>query len=186
MSLQSIAPSKKAPTKPTIHGTRPAVAPLPRAATDIRADPFRMSAYASELVGRRVMLAPVIVTWQYNVASHKRFLGWLGTREILMSDVRLGIDPVIQDVRYCGTYRVGSGISEDGRDLGGAYRTIWGYTTEAAMHAMHQLATDPKGPTTIVQNDLIEFITTIKKYVAEAGDKHFSQEVLFGGAACST
>jgi hypothetical protein len=186
MSLQSTAPSKKPAAKPTIHGSPRPAAPAPaRAATDIAADPFRMTAYASELVGRRVMLAPVLVTWQYNVASHKRFLGWLGTREILMSDVRLGADAVVQDVRYCGTYRVGSGASEDGRDLGGTYRTIWGYTSEDAMHAMHRLASGPKDPTTIIQNDLIEFVTTIKKFVAEAGDKHFSQEVLFGGAACN-
>ncbi len=172
--------------KSTIHGghaATTAAAKPARAATELPHDPFNMTPYARELVSRRVILAPVLVTWQYNIASHKRFTGWLGTREILMSDVRLGADTVLCDVRYCGTYRVGAGLSEDGRDLGGTYRTMWGYSTEAAMHAVQRLATNPNGPTTIIQNDLIEFITTIKRHVAEAGDQHFSQDVLIGAAA---
>jgi hypothetical protein len=178
--------SSGAAPKSTIHGVYVATtanAKPARAATDLPNDPFNLAPYARELVSRRVMLAPVLVTWQYNIASHKRFIGWLGTREILMSDVRLGADSVLRDVRYCGTYRVGAGLSDDGRDLGGTYRTMWGYTTEAAMHAVQRLATNPNGPTTIIQNDLIEFIATIKRYVAEAGDQHFSQEVLVGAAA---
>jgi hypothetical protein len=178
--------SSGAAPKSTIHGVHaatPAHAKPVRGATELPSDPFSLTPYALELVSRRVMLAPVLITWQYNIASHKRFTGWLGTREILMSEVRLGADSVLRDVRYCGTYRVGAGLSEDGRDLGGIYRTLWGYTTEAAMHAVQRLATNPDGPTTIIQNDLIEFIATIKRYVAEAGDQHFSQEVLVGAAA---
>jgi hypothetical protein len=154
-----------------------------RTATDLPKDPFNLTPYAQELVARRAMLAPVLVSWQYQVASHKRFTGWLGTREILMSEVRLGADSELCDVRYCGTYRVGSGASDDGRDLGGVYRTMWGYTTEAAMLTVQRLATNPNGPTTIIQNDFIEFIATMKRYVAEAGDQHFSQEVMMGAAA---
>jgi hypothetical protein len=172
--------------KSTIHGGANATATTAkpvRAATELPADPFSLTPYAQELVTRRVMLAPVLITWQYNVASHKRFTGWLGTREILMSDVRLGADAELRDVRYCGTYRVGAGASVDGRDLGGTYRTMWGYTTEAGMLTVQRLATNPNGPTTIIQNDLIEFIATIKRYVAEAGDQHFSQEVMMGAAA---
>jgi hypothetical protein len=183
----SAGPGASGPApKSTIHGVRVATtanAKTARAATDLPNDPFYLTPYAQELLSRRVMLAPLLVTWQYNISSHKRFTGWLGTREILMSDVRLGADTVLRDVRYCGTYRVGTGLSDDGRDLGGSYRTMWGYTTEAAMHAVQRLATNPNGPTTIIQNDLIEFIATIKRYVAEAGDQHFSQEVLVGAAA---
>jgi hypothetical protein len=171
--------------KATIHGVTniaPPVKPV-RSETVLPTDPFSLTPYARELVTRRVMLAPVLVTWQYNVASHKRFTGWLGTREILMCDVRLGADAELCHVRYCGTYRVGSGTSGDGRDLGGTYRTMWGYTTEAAMLTVQRLATNPNGPTTIIQNDLIEFIATVKRYVAEAGDQHFSQEVMMGAAA---
>jgi hypothetical protein len=187
MSLRTSTNSS--PHKSTIHGGASALAatvkPV-RVATALPADPFHLTPYALELVARRVMLAPVLVNWQYNVASHKRFTGWLGTREILMSDVRLGADAELSGVRYCGTYRVGSGTSDapgDGRDLGGTYRTMWGYTSEAAMLAVQRLATNPNGPTTIIQNDLIEFIATIKRYVAEAGDQHFSQEVLVGAAS---
>ena len=189
------SPAKGAPAagrsptpKSTIHGvsgqasSAKDLAPE-RGATVLPIDPFHLSPYALELVARRVMLAPVVVTWQYNVASHKRFTGWLGTREILMSDSRLGIDTDLRDVRYCGTYRLGAGTADDGRDLGGTYRTMWGYTTEAAMHHVQRLATNPNGPTTIVQNDLIDFIASIKRFVAEAGDQHFTQEVLMGAAA---
>jgi hypothetical protein len=179
--------------KSTIHGspnlgsttsTNPA-----RTATELPVDPFVMTPYAQVLVTRGVVLAPVVVTWQYKVASHKRFTGWLGTREILMCESRLGIDADLRDVRYGGTYRVG-GIdspeqvgSDDGSDRGGMYRTVWGYTTEAAMHTVQRLATDPTDPTTIVQRDLMEFISTIKRFVAEAGDVHFSQDVMLAGAA---
>jgi hypothetical protein len=191
---KNAGPNGAAALKSTIHGAPSgAKDPKPeRSATVLPIDPFHLTPYAHELVSRRVMLAPVLVIWQYNVASHKRFTGWLGTREILMSDVRLGIDEVLRDVRYCGTYRVGAGptsstsdtsTTNDGRDLGGTYRTMWGYTTEAAMHHMQRLATNPDGPTTIVQNDFIEFIATIKRYVAEAGDNHFSQDVMIGAAA---
>jgi PII-like signaling protein len=178
--------SSGAALKSTIHGfgSAPESAAKPvRAATELPADPFHLTPYAQELVARRVMLAPVLVTWQYNVASRKRFAGWLGTREILMCDVRLGADSELRDVRYCGTYRTGTGVAEDGRDAGGTYRTMWGYTTEAAMHTVQRLAINPNGPTTIIQNDLIDFIATIKRFVAEAGDRHFSQEVLMGAAA---
>jgi hypothetical protein len=189
MSLRTAAkPSsdKSAVPKSTIHGAEnaksaTAVKPV-RAATLLPIDPFHLTPYAQELVARR-MMAPVLMIWQYNVTSHKRFTGWLGTREILMSEVRLGADPELSALRYCGTYRVGSGASDDGRDLGGTYRTMWGYTTEAAMLTVQRLATDPNGPTTIIQNDLIEFISTIKRYVAEAGDQHFTQEVMIGAAA---
>jgi hypothetical protein len=203
LGLSSAAAMGAGPApKPTIHGVVGASAtsakPV-RAATVIQTDPFNLTPYAQELVARRVMLAPVLITWQYNVASHKRFTGWLGTREILMSDVRIGADAELRGVRYCGTYRVELGREElgreeqgragssgpltDGRDLGGTYRTMWGYTSEAAMLAVQRLATNPNGPTTIIQNDLIEFIATIKRYVAEAGDQHFSQEVMMGAAA---
>jgi hypothetical protein len=181
---------KAAAAKSTIHsagngtyGSRGHDAKPARDTTVLPVDPFRLTGYAQELLDRRVMLAPVVVAWQYNVASHKRFTGWLGTREILLSDSRLGIDSELRDVRYCGTYRVGAGLSDDGRDLGGVYRTFWGYTTEASMHTVQRLATSPNGPTTIVQNDLIEFIATLKRFVAEAGDHHFSQDVLMGAAA---
>ena len=177
--------------KSSIHGFTSALeaAATPvRTATVLPVDPFYLTPYARELVARRVMLAPVLVTWQYNVASQKRFTGWLGTREILMCDVRLGADAELRDVRYCGTYRTGTGtgtgtgVAVAGRDAGGTYRTMWGYTTEAAMHTVQRLATNPNGPTTIIQNDLIDFISTIKRFVAEAGDQHFSQEVLLGAA----
>lgn len=190
MSLNAsnkLTPQKATAARSTIHGgssgTREATSKPTRDMTVLPTDPFNLNPYAQELVTRRVMLAPVVVTWQYNVASHKRFIGWLGTREILLSDSRLGTDSELRDIRYCGTYRVGAGRSEDARDLGGTYRTLWGYTTEASMLSVQRLATNPNGPTTIVQNDLIEFIATLKKFVAEAGDQHFSQDVLMGAAA---
>ena len=185
-SATSSGGSKAAAPKSTIHGVPSAAAAkaaAERTATELTTDPFRLTPYAAELIARHLMLAPVVVTWQYNVASHKRFIGWLGTREILMSEVRLGIDAELRDLRYCGTYRVAASAAADGRDLGGTYRTMWGYKTEAAMLAVQRLATNPNGPTTIVQNDLIEFIATIKRFVAEAGDQHFSQDVLMGAAA---
>jgi hypothetical protein len=179
--------------KTTIHGAVNASAETTkpvRAATVLPTDPFHLTPYAQELMTRRVMLAPVLVTWQYNVASHKRFTGWLSTREILMSDIRLGADWALRDIRYCGTYRAETDqsnpseiVGDDSRDTGGTYRTMWGYASEAAMLTVQRLATNPNGPTTIIQNDLIEFIATIKRCVAEAGDQHFSQQVMMGAAA---
>ncbi len=142
-------------------------------------NPYMLGAHAEELLKKRVMISPVVVTWQYRVLDQEGFAGWLGTREILLSESRMAGDPELKGVRYGGTYRV---AGADG-DAGAAYKTIWGYTSEAAMSTMHRLCSDDSVSAGLVQLELIDFVKGLRKFIADAGEAHFAQEVLISAAA---
>jgi hypothetical protein len=104
----------------------------------------------------------------------------LGTREILLSENRMAGDPELKGVRYGGTYRLADAASDAGAVV---YKTIWGYTSEAAMNTMHRLCSDDSVSAGLVQLELIDFVKGLKRFIAEAGDEHFSLEVLISAAA---
>lgn len=159
-----------------------AVAPLPaeRAATVMPVDPYLLGPYAQELLKRRIMLSPVLVTWSYRVMEPDRFNGWLATREILLSESRMSGDAALIGVRYGGTYAIASAAEHED---GAAYKTIWGYASEEAMTSMHRLCSDPDVSATIVQLELLDFVNGVKRFIATAGDEHFAQQVLIATAA---
>lgn len=150
-----------------------------RTSMSVPFNPYMLGAHAEELLKRRIMISPVLLVWQYQVKSHEAFTAWLATREILMSEGRLGGDAQVNGVRYGGTYRVGA----DKSGAGGTYKTVWGYTSESSMLSMQRLCSDTSVTATIVQLELIDFVKGMKKFIAEAGDPNFAEEILISAAA---
>lgn len=142
-------------------------------------NPYMLGAHAEELLKKRIMISPVVVAWSYRVASAEDFAGWLATREVLLSESRMSGDNELKGVRYGGTYRLASDACADGA----AFKTIWGYTTEMAMATMHRLCSDDSASATIVQLELIDFVKGLRKFIAEAGEAHFAEEVMISAAA---
>lgn len=162
-------------------GERPAVAPVDfqvRTGLSVPFNPYMLGAHAEELLRKRIMISPVLVAWRYRVASAEVFADWLATREILLSESRLSGDAGLKGVRYGGTYRV---AGSDGP--GAAYQTLWGYTNEAAMNAMDRLSRDDCASASLVELEVIDFVKGLKRFAAEGGEAHFSQEVLIGASA---
>ncbi len=150
-----------------------------RTSMSVPFNPYMLGAHAEELLKRRIMISPVLAVWQYKVKNYDAFQAWLATREILMSEGRLGGDAEIKGVRYGGTYRIGA----DKSDAGGTYKTVWGYTSESAMLAMQRLCSDNSVTATIVQLELIDFVKGMRKFIADAGDANFAEEILISAAA---
>ena len=150
-----------------------------RTSMSVPFNPYMLGAHAEELLKRRLMISPVLSVWQYKVKSHEAFSAWLATREILMSEGRLGGDAEVKGVRYGGTYRVGAEKS----GAGGTYKTVWGYTSEISMLSMQRLCSGTSVTATIVQLELIDFVKGMKKFIAEAGDANFAEEILISAAA---
>lgn len=142
-------------------------------------NPYMLGAHAEELLRKRIMISPVVVTWRYRVTDAEDFTGWLATREILLSEGRMSGDIELKGVRYGGTYRVAG--SDEATST--TFKTIWGYTSEAAMHGMHRLCSDDSVSATIVQLELIDFVKGLRRYITEAGNEHFSEEVMISAAA---
>lgn len=164
------------------HADEPAADPVGvqvRTAATVPFNPYMLGAHAEDLLKKRVMISPVLVVWRYRVVSDEKFASWLATREILMSEARISGDGELKGVRYGGTYRIAA--EADGK--GSRYKTVWGYTSESAMNAMHRLCSDGSATATIVQLELIDFVRGLKTFIAEAGDRHFAQEVLVSAAA---
>lgn len=151
-----------------------------RASTEIPVNPYVLGPYAQELLRRRVMISPVLVTWSYRVLEPQRFDGWLATREILLSESRMSGDAALVGIRYGGTYAVPSAGAHDD---GAAYKTLWSYDSEQAMTSMHRLCSDQDVRATIVQLELMDFVRGLKRFIATAGDRHFAQDVLIAAAA---
>ena len=141
-------------------------------------NPYMLGAHAEELLRKRIMISPVVVVWRYAVPDDESFADWLSTREILLSESRMAGDPELKGVRYGGTYRMAGGDSSASR-----YNTIWGYTSEAAMNAMHRLCSDDCASASLVQLELIDFVKGLEKFVAQAGEQHFTQETLISASA---
>lgn len=140
-------------------------------------NPYMLGAHAEELLKKRIMISPVVVAWRYRVASPDDFTGWLATREILLSEGRISGDAELKGVRYGGTYRLAD-------DQGGdSFKTLWGYTSESAMNTMQRLCSDDSVTATLVQLELIDFVRGLRTFAAEAGEAHFTEEVMISAAA---
>jgi hypothetical protein len=142
--------------------------------TDLPYDPFTLDNHAQALLERGVMLAPLIVRWQYRIKRIDAFRAWLAMKEIVLAERRMSLDPRIGAVRYLGTYQTVSAA-------GSTWQTMWGYRTADAMSTMHELCTAPVPSTTIIQMELLDFVRGLKGFLAEAGSEHFQQDVLIPG-----
>ena len=149
-----------------------------RAETQLARDPFETSAHTAALCNANVILAPLVVVWDYKVPDARAFSGWLATKDILLKEARLSQDPQLCGVKYGGTYRV---MRPDDADVA-RFRTHWGYANEEAMQAMHNLCSGDYGRATIAQVDLMEFVAGLKGFVSLAGNEHFEQNVLVASA----
>lgn len=86
-------------------------------------------------------------------------------------------DPELQGLRYGGTYKVAGTPGKMS-----LYKTLWGFDSEAVSQHMHRLCSDTALSPTLIQLELIDFVNGLKKFVTEAGDAHFGQEVLTAAA----
>lgn len=150
-----------------------------RTSMSVPFNPYMLGAHAEELLKRRIMISPVLSIWQFKVKNAEAFSAWLSTREILLSEGRLGGDAEIHGVRYGGTYRIGS----DRGNETATFKTVWGYTSESSMLAMQRLCSDSSVSATIVQLDLIDFVKGLRKFMHEAGATSFKEEILISAAA---
>jgi hypothetical protein len=131
-----------------------------------------LGAHAEELLKKRVMISPVLTVWTFSVANEERFLGWLGTREILLSEARLGSDTDVRGVRYGGTYRVEStGTST-------TYKVVWGFTSESARTTFDRLTSSDCASASLVQLDVIDFVKGLRGLA-----KQTATEVMVSAAA---
>ncbi len=134
--------------------------------------------HAEELLRKRVVISPVVVTWRYAIVDDESFLDWLSTREILLSEARMSGDVELAGIRYGGTYR----LSDDADAETGTYQTIWGFTSEQAMRSMQRLCSDETAQATLVQIELIDFVKGLREFIARGGEAKFSQEVMVSAA----
>jgi len=141
--------------------------------------PYMLGAHAEELLRKRVVISPVVVVWRYRIADGESFLGWLATREILLSEGRMAGDTALQGIRYGGTYR----LADDGDAAVSTYKTIWGFTSEAALHSMRRLCSEHSATATLVQLELIDFVKGLRKFISLGGESNFAQEVMISAAA---
>jgi hypothetical protein len=148
-----------------------------RTGLSVAFNPYMLGAHAEELLKKRIMISPVVVVWQYTVADEAGFKGWLATREILLSESRMAGDPGLKGVRYGGTYRIAGGD-----DAAARFKTIWGYTSEAAMSTMHRLCSDDCASASLIQLELIDFVRGLKGFIVDGGSD-FTQETMISASA---
>jgi hypothetical protein len=153
---------------------------------EVGSNPFASDPYGAALIERGVLLAPLLVQWSYKVASARPFAKWLKTKELLMSDARLGIDDQTLGVHYFGTYIEQPAHTETEHDQAAGTvncQTLWGFSDEDAMNHMFELCRGTVERVSIVESDLRDFVTGLKTYIQETGSSHFSQNVLLAPAA---
>ena len=157
---------------------RPIDGPTPVITSQEQRNRDGLGVYAGELLRKRVIISPVVVTWRYAIADSDAFLDWLSTREILLSEERMSGDAALAGIRYGGTYRLSGDVDAET----GAYQTIWGFSSEQAMRSMQQLCSDQTTQASLVQNELIDFVKGLREFIARAGEAKFSQEVMVSAA----
>ena len=127
---------QKSPRPPLSGVCPPTAAAL--SPVDLPCNPFRPVGFAQALMERGVMLAPLLVEWNYQVVAAKPFAQWLKTKDIILSDARLSLNEETVGAHYSGTYIEQSPAnSADGAEAPAltpvAAQTLWGFTSEAAM-----------------------------------------------------
>ena len=171
---------QKSARSPQRHLSPPAAAAVP---IDVPCNPFRPIGFAGALIARGVMLAPLLVVWNYRIAAAKPFAKWLKTKDIILSDARLGLNEDTVGAHYFGTYIEQSPAnSADGAEVSTllpvAAQTLWGFSSEAAMNHMFDLCRGRIDRVSIIENDLRDFVIGLKAHINQAGHAHFSQTVL--------
>ena len=152
---------------------------------DVACDPFAAQPFVQALCERGVMLAPLLVQWNYKVPAALPFSKWLRTKEVLLSDARLQVNDNTAGVHYFGTYIVQSSVGAEMEEAGIRSvdcQTLWGYSDEVAMTHMFDLCRGRIERVSIVQNDLKDFVIGLKGHLAQVGPAHFSQTVLVAPA----
>jgi hypothetical protein len=155
----------------------------------IASNPFRGNQMSQALIERRVMLAPLLVQWNYHVSAVKPFAKWLRTRELILSDARLAINDDTAGAHYFGTYiaqthhQTTSDAASDNVGQETACQTLWGFSNEGAMTHMFDLCRGKIERISIVETDLRDFVTGLKAHIRTAGVQHFSQSVFVSPAA---
>ncbi|MFT5508068.1 MAG: hypothetical protein ACI89J_001138 [Hyphomicrobiaceae bacterium] len=152
---------------------------------DVACDPFAHRPFVQALRERGVMLAPLLVQWNYKVPAALPFSKWLRTKEVLLSDARLQVNDNTAGVHYFGTYIVQSSVGAEMEEAGIRSvdcQTLWGYSDEVAMTHMFDLCRGRIERVSIVQNDLKDFVIGLKGHLAQVGPAHFSQTVLVAPA----
>ena len=177
---------KQKPTRSPLSGARaPTAAAL--SAVDLPCNPFRSVGFAQALMARGVMLAPLLVVWNYKVVAAKPFAQWLKTKDIILSDARLSFNEDTVGAHYFGTYVEQTPANRaDGAEALAlslvAAQTFWGFTSEAAMNHTFNLCRGRIDRVSIVENDLRDFVIGLKAHINQAGQAHFSQTVLLAPA----
>ncbi len=178
---QKSARSQQGQGSPQRHVSPPAVAVV---SVDVPCNPFRPIGFADALIERGVMLAPLLVVWNYRIAAARSFAKWLKTQDIILSDARLSLNEDTVGAHYFGTYIAqqppvnrgdGAGLSSS---TPVAAQTLWGFSSEAAMLHMFDLCRGRIDRVSIVENDLRDFVLGLKAHINQAGQAHFSQTVL--------
>ncbi len=151
-------------------------------AQDLPYDPFEPQPHIAAMIDRSIVFAPLVVHWTYRVASLQGFREWLMTRDIVLGPARLRADPRLSGLRYGGTY---FSSPFDDQDQAANTRTVWGYDSNEAMAAMHDLCSGKTKVRSIVENDLLGFVTELGQFIAQAGTQHFQQHVLVSASQMS-
>lgn len=157
-------------------------------AVDVPCNPFRSIGFAQALIERGVMLAPLLVEWNYKIVAAKPFAKWLKTQDIILSDARLSLNEDTVGAHYFGTYiEQPPANCAEGAEAPAltpiAAQTLWGFSSEAAMIHMFDLCRGRIDRVSIVENDLRDFVIGLKAHINQAGQAHFSQTVLLAPAA---
>lgn len=163
-----------------------------RGDVEVGGDPFSPSPFVAALRERGVMLAPLLVQWNYKVRTALPYAKWLKSKEVLLSGARFMVNDETAGIHYFGTY-VLQGAPEAGEantKPGGAVpgdgvvcQTLWGFSDEAAMLHMFELCRGRVERVSIVESDLRDFVVGLKGFVNEAGASSFTQSVLVSPAA---
>ena len=172
MQVRSVLSARFAPHMRAIDVSAPAISRHKKPNRD------GFDGFVEELLRKRVVISPVVVTWRYEIVDDGAFLDWLAAREVLLSELRMSGDAELKGIRYAGTYR----LSDDEDAVTSTYKTIWGFTNEAAMRAMHRLCSAEVVQATLVQLELIDFVKGLRTFIALAGEEKFSQEVMVSAA----
>lgn len=173
----------------------------------ITGDPFAQSFFADALLERGVMLAPLIVQWEYRVPAAKPFAKWIRTKDILLSQARLDLNENTVGVRYFGTYISQTNTPADGAasadntpdketgrgqvglsgevgsgEIGVICKTLWGFANEASMNHMFDLCRGQIKRVSIVETDLKDFVHGLKGHIRQVGAEHFKQSAFVSSA----
>lgn len=162
------------------NAARPEIEPI--AAQEIAFDPFTLppaiEGHAAALAERGLLQAPLMTRWRYRVNSAHAFARWLATKEIVLAEARLRLQPETAGICYLGTTLE----PEASRHGPATVTTAWGFQDRAALTHLHDLGGARIPRTSIIQNDIADFLVGLRRHIREGGPQHFRQRVQFPAA----